>query len=82
MIARCSKYDFLNLGEIWDRNRLPKKIGRTNIRRKKSENFWSKKKLVEIFGWSKILFDLIFICCEEETGNDTLAMLPLGIVIS
>ena len=56
IIARCSKYDFWNLGKFWDRNRWPKKIWAKKNRRKKSENFlvenflgpknfdfWSKK---------------------------------------
>ena len=38
IIARCSKYDFWNLGEIWDRNRWPKHFRAKKFRQKKSEN--------------------------------------------
>ena len=43
MVARCSKCDFWNLGIIWHRNMWTKKNWSKIFRRKKSENFWSKK---------------------------------------
>ena len=48
-IARCSKYDFWNLWEIWDRNRYTENFW--------SKIFWSKKirtLLVEKYFWTKI----------------------------
>ena len=32
MVARCSKYDFWNLWEIWDRDRYSKKVGQSFFR--------------------------------------------------
>ena len=62
MVARCSKYDFWNLWEIWDRNRWSKKFwakkksskkirklfGRKNFGTKKFRFFYRKKIVVKI----------------------------------
>ena len=50
MIARCSKYDFWNLGTIWDRNGYSKKIwsiifSSKKIRKRLVEFFWGTKKI-------------------------------------
>ena len=48
MLARCSKYDFRNLGEIHHRNRYPDFFHRKFFSSKKIQNhFGRKKKLVE-----------------------------------
>ena len=58
MVARCSKCDFWNLWEIWDRNRWSVFVCRKIFRRKKFENFLPKS----IFGIKTSIF--CRNCCE------------------
>ena len=61
MNARCSKYDFWNLGEIWDRNRWPKKCWAKNVSSKKIWKLFGRKFLgPNIFDfWSKKIVEKV-----------------------